>query len=201
MGKELMGLIVFGFLFIFGLFTYIPFSEDASLTNNPFGIENIYSVDSNWSSEGTLTSMETDGDILYTGGNTDGEWLGTIQKEASSRTIKFEGAGDPRDGDVAFYIQSWQDLPNGNAPDNVYQVNLNDLSVKENFTAEQYNYFNVRIEINETSGSNNQRPNVDSFSLTLIDESDQLGMSSEDFEVFTLFTLLGFGLIALIRWI
>lgn len=201
MGRKLMGLLMFGVLFVFGMFTYYPFSDGASLTNNPEGFLEVYSVDSNWSDEGTLENLVSNGDIVYAESNQVGNWTGFVQDEPNSRTISLEADGDPRDGTVTFYINAWEDLPNGGSPDNTYVTELDDFQIDRNFTVEEYDYFNVVIEIEETGGSSNQRPRVDSFSVEFLNRSDQIGLTQDDFQVLTFFVFIGSGLIALTRWI
>lgn len=200
MASRILAFVSLGMLFLFAVMSYVPISEDAaSLTTNPFGQVDTYSVDSNWSEEGTLDGLVSDGDILYAEANQEGNWTGFVQDESQSRTISLEAAGDPRDGTVILYINAWENLPNGDAPDNVFSQPLDDFEVEQNFTAEQYNYFNVVVEITETGGSTNQRPHLDSFTLNFLNESNQFGLDSTAFRIFSLFILIGGGLIALIR--
>jgi len=201
MGKELWGLILFGMLFVFGIFTIYPFTNDASITNNPFGEINKYQVTGNWSQYGELTNLNTDGDIIYPGKLDTGNFSSFVQQEETSRKIEFQIISEPLDGNITAYINSWENVPNGDKPDETFVVNVDEEDLTTMFNASQYNYFNVDIMLEETGNSNNERPAVNEFTLTWIDESEQLGLTSEDFRVFVLFVFIGSGLMALIEWI
>lgn len=199
--NKLLGLTFFGLLFMFFLFTYMPYSDSVSLTNNPFGVTNSYSVDSNWSEKGTLDGVQTDGDIVYISQSSIGNWTGEVQEEEESRSLELTVNGDPRSGNVTAYVNAWESLPNGGSPDQTFSFQVDNFSVSQEFNASQYNYFNVVLELEETGGSANKRPNVDSFELLWLDESNQFGLKNEDFEIFTLFVILGTGLLAMSRYV
>lgn len=187
---------------LFGLFTYIPNSNDASLTNNPFGELKTYDVSSNWSERGELTTLLTNGDIIYPDQNQQGTWESEILEENSSAVLDMSLSGDPRDGTVNVTVRAWEDLPNGGLPDKRYFILLNDFENSTTFNnSDEYNYFQISAELTETSGSANQRPNLDSISLSWITTSSQIGLNRENFQILTLMIFFSSILLTMVGYI
>lgn len=202
MNAKTLFITIFGILIIYGTITYIPFSDQASLTNNPFGTLETLEVDENWNDTGTLSDLNYNGDLIYPDANSFGEWNSFIRQENDSKVLRLDASGDPRDGTINFFVNAWTDEPNGTNPDEVFNASMDEAEFSTNFTSvNNYNYYEIEAELNETAGSSNERPNLDSLDVEWINRDAQLGFSSDDFQVFTLFIFIASGLLAMIGYV
>ena len=193
--------VLFSVLVIAGMFTVFPVSDNANLTDQGVYVNDRLQVDSNWSEYGTLDNLETDSDIIYAAGNTAGTWTSNLQQGENFNVINISTVSDIRDGQINYTLRFWEDdptlTPNETVTGSVDEIDYTDKV--GNVSA--YDYFDLTLTIEETSGSNNQRPYVDAVTVEYIQNLDRsgLGLTTSDFEVIVLFTFIGTGLAALIK--
>lgn len=155
--------------------------DDIDLETNP-EVQDVkeYNVDSNWTENGTLTSgMLTDSDIIYPDTNADGNWTSFIEDIPRSRLIELNYDADMRNGNGRIYVKAWEFQPNGTQPNETRIVELQSGLNTETLNLSEYNFFEYTIEMEETAGSMNQRPNVDALRIDYeIIEGTQAGLDS-----------------------
>lgn len=142
------------------------------------GIEDTknYTVDSNWSEEGTLDNLKTDSDIIYVDQNSNGIWTSFIQDFERSRILTIFYDADMRDGNGKLTVNAWKNNTS-RSPDKTTTIDLESGENSQELGFETYDLFEVVISLNETAGSNNLRPNVDSFNAEFeIVEDRQVGL-------------------------
>ncbi len=189
-----------GISIIFSIFIFFPVSLDADLTDEGIIVEEEYEVTNNWEEFGELQNLETDSNLLYPEANEQGTWTSLIQEEKSNTVLRFTGVGDARDGTGKYIINSWEESPEGQEPDQTFEIDLETGTVEEEFEdAEEYNYFQVEIDMEETGGNSNKRPHVDEIELEWVQVLDRqpLGLSSENFQLLSLMVLIGAGILAM----
>lgn len=142
------------------------------------GIEDTknYTVDSNWSEEGTLDNLKTDSDIIYADQNSNGIWTSFIQDFERSRILTIFYDADMRDGNGKLTVNAWKNNTS-RSPDKTTTIDLESGENSQELGFETYDLFEIVISLNETAGSNNLRPNVDSFNAEFeIVEDRQVGL-------------------------
>lgn len=141
-----------------------------------------YDVTANWSDSGTLTAdMLTDGDIIYPEANQGGNWTSFLQDVPRNRIVEATYTADMRDGNGQLIVNAWTDAPNGDPPDASETVELQSGQFTEEIGFSDYNYFRIKVHMEETAGSSNQRPSVDSLRVDYeIVNEDQVGLEKAD---------------------
>lgn len=124
-------------------------------------------IEGNWTEYGALTSnMSTDGDILYPVPNAEGNWTSIVEDKLSAQVIYSEISSDMRDGGGQLRIMAYENSTvSQDSPSRTYVRNLTGNTERFDFTenVSRFDYFQVQIFMEETQGSNNQRPYVDSL--------------------------------------
>lgn len=182
-GSRMFMFVVFGLLYMFSFpFVYSAAGEIGLETTFEEDPLQSYSVDSNWSEEALeIDNLETDSDILYPEANQDGYWLSPLQEEDNSRVVVVESDADNRDGVVNITVNAFEEVPENQEPDASETVEVGFGINEYELGLEQYNYFEVRIDMIEEEGNSNQRPNLDSFTVSFeYLEEDTVGLSSDD---------------------
>lgn len=178
----------------------MPFSDSVNLTDEGTFLEGQFNVDSDWEGKGTLTGdIQTDGDLIYPTANQAGTWRSELIEGERFNLIRFNALTDTRDGTITYTVNLWNETANG-VPDKTFNGSINEVDFETNFTdVEDYDVFEIVIDMDETTGSNNKRPHVDSLSIDYVQNLDRqgLGFTESMFQLFTLMVLIGAGLLAL----
>jgi len=200
MKAKIFSFIVLGIMVLMSLFAYIPFSQ-VDLTDQGRQKLGSFEVDQEWQSEGTLYNLNTDGDIIYPDATSTGNWTSFMVEGEQMDVINIAGVSDLRDGTVNASLLLYEDP--GSSPDSVRQLSFNSPNFEHNFTGinDSYDFFEVALVLNETSGSSNERPSVDSVSVEYVENLSRtgLGFGEESFQVLTLLVFIGSGIFALLR--
>ena len=104
-------------------------------------------------------------------------------------------------GTIEYTVNLWDETAEGE-PDESFSGEIDEIDFqKEIDEVEQYNVFEIVIDMEETAGNSNKRPNVDSLNVEYVENLDRqgLGFNESMFQLFTLFVLIGSGLLALTR--
>ena len=134
------------------------------------------SVDEDWNN-GTIDNLQTDGSIIYPAASETGSWRSQLFNIEGNRILTVEYGADMRDGNGTLTVNAWTDEVDSN-PDKTQTVDLRSGDISEQLNFSQYNHFDVEIELTETDGSSNQRPNVDYINLEFeIVNDDEIGLS------------------------
>jgi len=129
-------------------------------------------VTGDWADHGTIDNLNSNS-LLYPDADSEGTWTSSIINAPNSRIIDSTVTGDSRDGVVTVNIYSWEDFPsNDEDPDETFSYNLEGTSTSQTFEdAEPYDYFQLKIHMEETKGISNQRPNVDTLDANYLADS------------------------------
>lgn len=158
-------------------FSYaLPVFQELDLDTAPTVNDTVSENFDNWS-QGTLMNLETDGDILYATSSSSGTWTSPLFDFPRNRVLSYEYSADMRDGNGTLTINAWRDNLGG-SPDRTEVVELESGVNSGEVNFSESDYFEAVIDLEETSGSNNQRPNVDYLTLDFeILNSDEVGLS------------------------
>lgn len=142
-------------------------------------LSDTYSVDSDWEDEGILTGdMETDSSKIYPDSDSQGMWTSYMVEAGPDYVLELSYIADMINGDGNISIYSYDD-ESDDSPAETFEYELesgeNTLNVDE---TENYEYFEIETELEETEGANNERPNVDSISAVW---SEEQGLQINDF--------------------
>lgn len=144
-----------------------------------------FNVDDNWSEKGTLNNLNTDSEIIYPSKNEEGNFTSDIQDIPEARLIEYEYEADMRDGNGNFTVNAWKDNLTTGSPDKTVTKSLESGIVTNEINLTEYDYFEFVFNINETSGSSNQRPNVDYFYAEFdIVSTKQIGLDKGTTQIF-----------------
>lgn len=202
MKGNIFSFIVLGIMLVAGLFAYIPFSQ-VNLTDQGTEQLGTFNVQQEWGENGILYNLETDGDIIYPASGATGNWTSFLIEGDDMDIIDISTVGDVRDGIINASILLYENESSVNGADKVKTVEVDQPDFSYRFTnvSEQYDYFKVRLTLEEQAGSNNQRPNIDGVAVNYIENLDRsgLGLDSNSFQAFTLLVFIGSAMFALMR--
>ena len=202
MSNTTFALVIFGIMFIMSLFVYIPFSDTVNLTDEGTFLEGQFNVDTEWETRGTLTGeMQTDGQLIYPSADQEGTWTSNLIEGEQFNLIRLNALTDTRDGTIEYTVNLWDETAEG-PPDESFTGEIDEIEFQEEINeVEQYNVFEIVIDMEETAGNSNKRPHVDSLNVEYVENLDRqgLGFNESMFQLFTLFVLIGSGLLALTR--
>lgn len=201
--NKTIGIVFFGLMFLMSTFMLYPETSGIDLTDQ--GTERLgsFSVDTDWETEGTLTNLQTDGDLIYPLASETGSWESfTIQGEEID-LIQIETVSDIREGNINASILLYENSSTSNEPDKILYnvVDQPEYDFQFEGIADRYDYFKVNLEITEQGGNSNERPNVDSINVDYSENLDRkgLGFKNSIFQIFVLFAFIGFCLIGFIK--
>lgn len=202
MSNSAFALVIFGIMFIMSLFVYIPFSDTVNLTDRGDFIEGTFEVTEDWEDSGVLLGdLETDGDIIYPVANQEGTWESNLIQGERFNIVRLETLSDVRDGNITYTINLWAN-DSSDEPDEVITGEIDEVDYFEEYDGlEQYDIIEVVLHLEETEGNSNKRPHVNELRLDYVENLDRegLGFDAEAFQLFTLFVLIGAGVLALTR--
>jgi len=115
--------------------------------------------------------------------------------------VTLEALSDTRDGSISYTLNLWDDTVDGE-PDEVITGSIDSPNYFEQYEGlESYDVIELELSLEETGGNSNKRPHVDEVRIDYIENLDRegLGFDSDSFQLFTLFVLIGAGLLALTR--
>lgn len=123
-------------------------------------------VDDSWTDEGVVDNLESNG-MIYPEPDENGTWTSDVQEVGQTKEIDFTAEGNPSDGDVFITFLLYEGDVNGD-PDAEEEFEMDDSTFSdtvenESVGLEDFDAFEVEIEMEETRGSNNDAPNVESF--------------------------------------
>lgn len=202
MKGKIFAFIVLGIMLITGFFAYLPFSQ-VNLTDKGTQQLGAFSVQQDWGANGILYNLETDGDIIYPASGARGNWTSFLIEGEDMDIVDLSTTGDVRDGDINASVLFYDSAASVNGADKVETVEVDRPSFSYEFTniSDQYDYFKVRLTLQEQAGSNNQRPNIDNVEVKYIENLDRsgLGLNSDGFQALTLLVFIGSAIFALMR--
>jgi len=189
-------------MFIMSLFVYMPFSDTVNLTDEGEFLEGSFEVTGDWEEFGTITGdLDTDSNIIYPEANQEGVWTSNLIEGERFDIVTLEALSDTRDGSISYTLNLWDDTVDGE-PDEVITGSIDSPNYFEEYEGlESYDVIELELSLEETGGNSNKRPHVDEVRIDYIENLDRegLGFDSDSFQLFTLFVLIGAGLLALTR--
>ena len=154
--KEFLAVILVVFT---GIFFYVEVGAQIDPTVD------VFTYDENWDETGVIDNLESNA-LLYPEQNDEGTWTGFLIEEDRSRVVNVFMEGDQRDGVVELTIRAWEGEAEGE-PNETYTFEMTepvlDVEIED---AVNYDVFEPEIFMEETQGSDNQRPNVDVLELS-----------------------------------
>lgn len=160
-------------------FTYaVPIFQTLDLDTNATVNDTVTFEEDEWET-GTLNNLQAEDSLLFPEADESGNWTSDLFNVEGDRNIDYEYDADMRDGNGQLIINAWNNGADGE-PDETETVDLESGINSGTFDLSEYSSFEIVIELEETAGSDNNRPNLDYVQLDYdIVNSDEVGLSSD----------------------